>query len=52
MIDYSEVYLEINKTLKSYYNYELKDNRDKAFEAANDVALLANALKELARTKL
>jgi len=51
MIDYSEVYLEINKTLKSYYNYETKNNHEKAFEAANDMASLANALKELARTK-
>jgi hypothetical protein len=52
MIDYSEVYLEINKTLKNYYNYELKDNREKAYQAANDVASLANTLKELARTKI
>jgi hypothetical protein len=52
MIDYSEVYLEINKTLKSYYNYELKDNREKAYQAANEVATLAEHLKFLAEAKL
>ena len=52
MTDYSEVYIEINQVLKSYYNHELKDNRRQAYQAANDVASLANALKELARTKI
>ena len=52
MIDYSEVYLEIKKTLKSYYNYQLKDKSENAYQAANDVASLANTLKELARTKI
>jgi hypothetical protein len=51
MTDYSEVYIEINQVLKSYYNHKLKNNHEKAFEAANDVASLANALKELAKTK-
>lgn len=52
MTDYSEVYIEINKVLKSYYNHETKNNHEKAFEAANDMVSLANALEELARTKI
>ena len=51
MTDYSEVYIEINKTLKSYYNYELKGNHEKAAKVANDVATLADTLKELAKAK-
>ena len=51
MTDYAEVYIEINNTLKSYYNYELKDNHQKAAQAANDVATLADRLKELAKAK-
>jgi hypothetical protein len=52
MIDYSEIYLEINKTLKSYYNHELKNNREEAAQAANDLASWANSLKEIAKAKL
>jgi hypothetical protein len=51
MTDYSEVYIEINKTLKSYYNYEIKNNHEQAAKAANDVATLADTLKELAKAK-
>jgi hypothetical protein len=51
MKDYSEVYIEINKTLKSYYNHELKGNHEQAAKAANDVSTLADTLKELAKAK-
>ena len=51
MTAYSEVYIEINKTLKSYYNYEIKNNHEQAAKAANDVATLADTLKELAKAK-
>lgn len=52
MTDYSEVYIEINQVLKSYYNYELKNNHESAAQAANDVATLAAHLKFLAEAKL
>ena len=51
MTDYSEVYIEINQVLKSYYNYEIKNNHEQAAKAANDVATLADTLKELAKAK-
>lgn len=34
MRDYSEVYLDIVKTLRSFYNYELKNNKAAAQKAA------------------
>jgi hypothetical protein len=52
MTDYSEVYIEINQVLKSYYNYELKNNHERAAKAANEVATLAEHLKFLAEAKL
>lgn len=52
MTDYSEIYIEINQVLKSYYNYELKNNHERAAEAAGDVATLAEHLKFLAEAKV
>lgn len=52
MTDYSEIYIEINQVLKSYYNYETKNNHEQAARAANDVATLAEHLKFLAEAKL
>jgi hypothetical protein len=52
MTDYSEVYIEINQVLKSYYNYELKNNHERAAQSANEVATLAEHLKFLAEAKL
>ena len=51
MTDYSEVYIEINQVLKSYYNYQIKENHEQAAKAAENVATLADTLKELARAK-
>lgn len=52
MTDYAEVYIEINRTLKSYYNYQIKNNYEKSAEAANEIATLAENLKLLAEAKL
>jgi hypothetical protein len=52
MTDYAEVYIEINQVLKSYYNYELKNNHERAAQSANEVATLAEHLKFLAEAKL
>jgi hypothetical protein len=52
MTDYSEIYLEINKVLKSFYNHELKNNHEQAANAANDIVTLAEHLKFLADKKL
>jgi hypothetical protein len=52
MTDYSEVFIEINQVLKSYYNYQIKNNYEKSAEAANEVATLAEHLKFLAEAKL
>ena len=52
MTDYSEVYIEINQVLKSYYNHETKNNHERAAQAANEVATLAEHLKFLAEAKL
>jgi hypothetical protein len=52
MTDYSEVYIEINQVLKSYYNNELKNNHERAAQAANEIATLAEHLKFLAEAKL
>jgi hypothetical protein len=51
MIDYSEVYLEAMKTLKSFYNHELKENHVEAAIAAAEVAALASQLKVIAMQK-
>lgn len=52
MIDYSEVYIEINQVLKSYYNSQIKENYEHSAKAANDIAELADKLKLLAEAKL
>jgi hypothetical protein len=51
MTDYSEIFIEINKTLKSYYNNQIKENYEHSAKAANDIAKLADKLKELAKAK-
>ena len=51
MTDYSEVYIEINQVLKSYYNHELKNNHEQAANAANDIVTLAEHLKFLAEAR-
>jgi hypothetical protein len=51
MTDYSEVYIEINQVLKSYYNYELKNNHERAASAASDIVTLAENLKLLAEAR-
>jgi hypothetical protein len=43
--DYSEVYLDAMKTLKSFYNYQLKEDYVEAAIAAAEVATLASQLK-------
>jgi hypothetical protein len=43
--DYSEVYLEAMKTLRSFYNYQLKEDYVEAAIAAAEVATLASQLK-------
>jgi hypothetical protein len=52
MTDYSQIYIEINQVLKSYYNYETKNNHEQAAKAANDISTLAEHLKFLAEAKL
>jgi hypothetical protein len=52
MTDYSEVYIEINQVLKTYYNHELKNNHERAAQSANEIATLAEHLKFLAEAKL
>ena len=49
--DYSEVYLDAMKTLKSFYNYELKENHVEAAIAAAEVAALASQLKVISMQK-
>jgi hypothetical protein len=51
MRDYSEVYLEAMKMLRSFYNYELKENHIEAAKAALEVSVLATQLKVIAMEK-
>jgi len=51
MKDYSEVYLEAMKMLRSFYNHELKENHVEAAKAALEVSVLANQLKVIAMEK-
>ena len=44
--DYSEVYLDIVKTLKSFYNHELRGNAEAAHKAAVRTNELAKELIE------
>lgn len=43
--DYSEVYLEAMKTLKSFYNHQQKEDYVEAAVAAAEVGALASQLK-------
>jgi hypothetical protein len=47
--DYSEVYLDIVKTLRSFYNNELKGNTDAAHKAAVRTNELAKELLEVVK---
>lgn len=46
MRDYSEVYIDIVKTIRSFYNYELKGNTEEAQKAAVRTNELAKELLE------
>ena len=47
--DYSEVYMDIISTAKSFYNNELKGNTDKAKELAEKQLELAKELVEVVK---
>jgi len=47
MRDYAEVYLEIVKTLKSFYNDELKGNTEEAHKIAIRTIELAKELVDI-----
>ena len=47
--DYSEVYMDIIRTAKGFYNYELKGNTEKAKELANKQLELAKELVEVVK---
>jgi hypothetical protein len=47
--DYSEVYLDIVKTLRSFYNYELNGNTEAAQKAAVRTNELAKELLEVVK---
>jgi hypothetical protein len=49
MRDYSEVYLDIVRTLRSFYNYELKGNVEAAQQAAVRTNELAKELLEVVK---
>jgi hypothetical protein len=49
MRDYAEVYLDIVKTLRSFYNYELKGNAEAAHKAAVRTNELAKELLEVVK---
>jgi hypothetical protein len=49
--DYSEVYLDAMKTLKSFYNYQLQEDYVEAAIAAAEVATLASQLKVISMQK-
>jgi hypothetical protein len=50
--DYSKVYLDAMKTLKSFYNYQLKEDYVEAAIAAAEVAKLASQLKVISMQKV
>lgn len=52
MNDYSDIYLDAMKTLKSFYNYELKEKHADAACAAMELSVMANKLKVLAMEKV
>lgn len=47
--DYSEVYMDIISTAKSFYNNELKGNTEKSKELANKQLELAKELVEVVK---
>ena len=47
--DYSEVYLDIVRTLRSFYNHEIKGNAEKAKELAEKQLELAKELVEVVK---
>ena len=49
--DYSEVYLDAMRTLRSFYNHELRESHVEAAKAALEVSVLANQLKVIAMKK-
>jgi hypothetical protein len=49
MRDYSEVYIDIVKTLRSFYNYELKGNAEAAHKAVVRTHELAKELLEVVK---
>jgi hypothetical protein len=51
MKDYSEVYLETMKSLRNFYNYEVKEDHVAAAKAATEASLLANQLKDIANDR-
>ena len=51
MNDYAEIYLDAMKTLKSFYNHELKENHVAAAKAAKEVSTLAERLKDIANDR-
>jgi hypothetical protein len=51
MNDYSEIYLDAMKTLKSFYNHELKEDHVEAAIAAAEVSALASQLKVISMQK-
>lgn len=51
MNDYSEIYLDAMRTLKSFYNYELKNNHVEAAKSAKEVMTLAERLREIANDR-
>lgn len=51
MKDYAEVYLETMRSLKNFYNYEVKENHIAAAKAATEASLLADQLKDIANDR-
>jgi len=51
MNDYSQIYLEAMRTLRSFYNHELREDHVEAAIAAAEVATLASQLKVIAMEK-
>jgi hypothetical protein len=51
MNDYSEIYLDAMKMLKSFYNHELNEDHVEAAIAAAEASSLASQLKVIAMQK-
>lgn len=52
MNDYAEVYLDAMQTLKSFYNYEVKEDHVEAAKSAMELSVMATRLKVLAMEKV